>query len=101
MFFLLFFSSFFFYPPPKKIRNEAAAIHDLAARQWGPGWVLDAGANIGVFSGQLCLVQPELPIVAVELDPKNFELLRINTAQLGPRCPIDGICAFLCGGAHC
>jgi len=52
---------------------------------WQPamrsGWVLDAGANIGVFSSLLCLLHPTLRIVAVELDPANFRMLQLNTAQ--------------------
>jgi len=73
--------------------SDLMVVHQLALNplelksmtRWQPamrsGWVLDAGANLGVFSSLLCLLHPTLRIVVVELDPANFKMLQLNTAH--------------------
>ena len=58
---------------------KPSEIYQLGKANWRDGWVLDAGANIGVFSAQLCRVAPDVRIVAVELEHQNFRLLQHNT----------------------
>eukprot|EP00667_Euglena_gracilis_P021131 EG_transcript_23037 len=60
---------------------KPSEIHQMARRSWTSGWVLDAGANIGVFSAQTCLLEPEVQILAVELDEQNYRLLVRNTGH--------------------
>lgn len=53
-----------------------------------PRRILDGGANIGMASFVFARQWPDVEIVAVELEPSNFERLRINLA------PFSGIQAF-------
>lgn len=72
--------------------------------------VLDCGAHIGIFS-TMCAHEGAARIVAVEPQPENLELLRINTARW-PQIEIRGVAigssdfgwtgiAGESGGAHC
>jgi FkbM family methyltransferase len=47
--------------------------------------IIDCGANIGLASLYFAKVFKEALIVAIEPDPLNFEMLKLNTASLGER----------------
>jgi FkbM family methyltransferase len=56
-----------------------------------PQFILDGGANIGLFAVLMKNRYPESTIVCVEPDPENFALLQKNVA------PYDGIYCENCG----
>lgn len=63
------------------IRNEygkIANIHDIRS-------IIDCGANIGYSSAYFLMNYPQVQIMAVEPDSRNFELLTRNTAPYASR----------------
>ena len=42
------------------------------------GWFFDVGANVGLYSWEVCKVSPHRKILAFEPDPENIKLLRKN-----------------------
>ncbi len=64
------------------VRHEYAP---LCERVPDPKFILDLGANVGYASALFASRYPEARIVAVEPDPRNFELCRRNLAPYGDR----------------
>jgi FkbM family methyltransferase len=63
---------------PWHVLETAAALHEAGT----PPLIVDCGANIGASAVYLAREFPNARIVAIEPDPGNFELLRLNTAPL-------------------
>jgi FkbM family methyltransferase len=80
------------YPHPITIRGgqstDAWAVYELLVMQEyalvgdldSPGFIIDAGANVGIASLYFLHQYPAARIVAIEPHPGNFELLRKNLA---------------------
>jgi FkbM family methyltransferase len=64
------------------IRHEYAP---LCERVPDPKFILDLGANVGYASALFASRYPQARILAVEPDPRNFELCRRNLAPYGDR----------------
>ena len=62
----------------KQVTIDAA--YDMQHRP--PRFIVDAGANIGLFTLALAARFPRTQIVAIEPDPQNYELLCSNVAAL-------------------
>jgi FkbM family methyltransferase len=64
------------------IRHEYAP---LCERVPEPKFILDLGANVGYASALFASRYPQVRVLAVEPDPRNFELCRRNLAPYGDR----------------
>ena len=85
------------YPHPITIRGgqstDAWAVYELLVMQEyalvgdldSPGFIIDAGANIGIASLYFLHQYPNARIVAIEPHPGNSELLRKNLAPYAER----------------
>lgn len=61
--------------------DEYSCVRDIAS----PRLILDLGANVGYSSAYFLSCFPSATVVAVEPDPRNFELCRKNLAPYGDR----------------
>lgn len=67
------------------VRHEYALVSDRLKDQ---RLILDLGANVGYASAFLACRYPEARIVAVEPDPRNFELCCLNLKPYGDRIKV-------------
>ncbi len=74
-------------------REEGALLLSLAS----PGCrFLDVGANVGYFSALMARAVPDAVIIAIEPEPRNLGLLRLNLWEHAPQAEIWG-CALTAG----
>jgi len=68
------------------VENEYDFLRPLEAE--GVQTVVDCGANVGYASVALLNRFPGCRVLAIEPDPANFEMARLNTAFYGKRCEV-------------
>jgi FkbM family methyltransferase len=64
--------------------DEYSCVQDIPA----PRLILDLGANVGYSSAYFLSKFPIVNVIAVEPDPSNFEMCRINLSPYGSRAQI-------------
>lgn len=75
------------------IRHEYAPLCD---RVPDPEFILDLGANVGYASALFASRYPQARILAVEPDPRNFELCRRNLVPYGDRIKLLNGAVWTC-----
>ncbi|SON56390.1 methyltransferase, FkbM family [Hartmannibacter diazotrophicus] len=72
---------------PQFLRRRIEEKYKSIVDSGGTPIIVDAGANIGASSVWFAKTYPEAVIVAIEPDPENAKLLRINTERF-PNCKV-------------
>lgn len=69
------------------LHREYECVEKIAAKEMS-GLIIDCGANVGYSSSYFLSHFPNASLIAVEPDPENVKLLRLNLAPFGDRARI-------------